>query len=70
MIEDLLFNSTLEPGFPCKIATETARKWMHKLGFNVVCKKKGTFVDGHEQDDIVEYRKTFLRRIVALGFLN
>ena len=46
--EDLLFNSTLEPGFPRKIATETARRWMHELGFNVVCKKKGTFVDGHE----------------------
>ena len=68
--EDLLFNSTLEPGFPCKIATETARKWMHELGFNVMCKKKGTFVGGHERDDVVEYRKTFLRRMVALGFLN
>jgi len=32
-------------------------------------KKKGTFVDGHEQDD-VEYRTTFLWRMVGLGFLN
>jgi len=35
-----------------------------------VNKKKGTFVDGHERDDVVEYCKTFLRRMVALGFLN
>ena len=35
----------------------------------MVCKKKGRFVDGHERDDVVEYRKMFLRRMVALGFL-
>lgn len=68
--EDLLPNMTLEPGFPRKIGIETARKWMHELGFSVVVKKKGTYVDGHERDDVVEYRKTFLRRMVALGFLN
>ena len=68
--DDLLFNSTLEPGFLRKIGVETSRKWMHQLGFSVVNKKKGTFVDGHERDDVVEYRKTFLRRMVALGFLN
>ena len=42
---------------------------MHVLGFEVVAKKKGTFVDGHECED-VEYRKKFLRRMVSLGFLN
>ncbi len=68
--EDLLPNETLEPGFPRKISVETARKWMHELGFEVVAKKKGTFVDGHERDDVVKYRKTFLRKMVALGFLN
>ena len=49
--DDLLPNETLEPGFPRKVAIETARKWMIELGFNVVWKKKGTFVDGHERDD-------------------
>ena len=67
---DLLPNETLEPGFPRKIAVETARKWMHELGFEVVLKKKGTFVDGHEREDVVEYRKMFLRRMVGLGFLH
>ena len=31
---------------------------------------KGTFVDGHECDDVVEYHQKFLRRMVSLGFLN
>ena len=68
--DDLLPNETLEPGFPRKVSVETSRKWMIELGFNVVRKKKGTYVDGHERDDVVEYRKTFLRRMVSLGFLN
>ena len=43
---------------------------MHEMGFEVLVAKKGTFVDGHERGDVVEYRKTFLRRMVSLGFLN
>lgn len=39
---DLLVNETLEPGYPRKIGLETARKWMHELGLEVVLKKKGT----------------------------
>ena len=35
-----------------------------------MAKKKGTFVDGHERDDVVLYHETFLRRMVGLGFLN
>lgn len=53
-----------------KISVETARKWMHELGFHATQKKKGTFVDGHERSDVVEYRHRFLRRMVGLGFLN
>ena len=67
---DLLRNETLEPGYPRKIGLETARKWMHELGFEVVLKKKGTYVDGHEREDVVEYRKKFLRKMVGLGFLS
>ena len=39
-------------------------------GFHGVNQKKGTFVDGHEREDVVEYRKKFLRRMFILGFLN
>ena len=49
----------LEPGYPRKVSVQTARKWMHELGFEVVVKKKGTFVDGHERSDVVEYLRIF-----------
>ena len=49
---------------------ETARKWMHEMGFVVLTARKGSYVDGHERDDVVEYRKKFLQRMVALGFLK
>ena len=67
---ELLPSSTLEPGFPRQISIETARKWLHQLGFEYLSPKKGSFVDGHERVDVVEYRKKFLRRIVSLGFLR
>ena len=57
--EELLPNETLEPGFPRNIHVETARKWMHEMGFQVLKHKKGSFVDGHERDDVVTYRKHF-----------
>ncbi len=66
----LLPNHTLEPGFPRKVSLTTARKWLHHLGFEVIVKKKGTFVDGHERADVVEYRSKFLRKMIGLGFLN
>ena len=31
--EELLVTETLEPGFPRKISVETARHWLHELGF-------------------------------------
>ena len=31
---------------------------------------KDTYVDGHKRSDVVEYRATFLRKMIALGFLN
>ena len=66
----LLPNHALDPGFPRKVSCETARKWLHELGFSVIDAKKGTYVDGHERADVVEYRAQFLRKMVALGFLN
>ena len=28
------------------------------------------FIDGHEHDDVIEYHKIFLRRMVKIGFLH
>ena len=68
--EELLPNATLSPGFPRRVSIETARCWLHELGFSVMRAQKGTFVDGHERDDVVEYRNKFIRRMVGLGFIN
>jgi hypothetical protein len=68
--EVLLTNQVLEPGYPRKISVSTACRWLHNLGFEVIRKKKGTYVDGHERNDVVEYRKKYLRKMCAIGFLN
>ena len=44
--EELLPNETLEPGFPRRVSVDTARVWMHEMGFEVLVTKKGMFVDG------------------------
>ena len=68
--KSLLPNSTIAPGFPRKIGMETSRKWLHEMGFEVLTPRKGIFIDGHEQEDVVEYRKVFLRRLLKIGFLH
>ena len=44
---------------PSKITARTARRWLHKLGFEKVSSKKGIYIDGHERADVVEYRKVY-----------
>lgn len=66
----LLPNSCLEPGFPRKISVETARCWLHHLGFQVLSAKKGAYFDGHERDDVVKSRKQFLEDMISVGFLH
>lgn len=58
------------PGYPRKISVQTARLWLHELGFQVLDKKKGIYIDGHERDDVIKNRKKFLRKLVAGGFLT
>ena len=70
MNECLLLNQSLEPGYPQKVSIETARRWLHHLGFSVINAKKGTYIDGHERKDVVQYREKFLWKMTALGFLN
>ena len=68
--EYFLPNCTLEPGFPRKISLETARLWLHHLGFEVLTVRKGIFIDGHERLDVIDARKLFLRKMTKLGFLH
>ena len=46
----------------CGIHVRTARRWLHKLSWRYRQKKKGMYIDGHEREDVVEYRKGFVER--------
>ena len=61
---ELLPNTVLDPGYPRSVSVETARKWLHDLGFYVLQMSKGVFIDGHERPDVVESRENFLGKIL------
>lgn len=63
---ELLPNSHLPPGFPRSVTPRTARKWLHDLGFSPTSQKKAVYFDGHECDDVIEYRRLYLRKIEIL----
>ena len=53
---ELLPNSVSETGYPQRVSVETPRKWFHELGFEILQRSKGVFIDGHECSDIVKSR--------------
>ena len=38
---ELLPKSVLDPGYPRRVSVETAQKWLHDLGFDVLQMSKG-----------------------------
>ena len=48
------------------ICSRTARRWLNQLGYKWKKVQKGVFFDGHKQEDVVEYRETFLDEMKAL----
>lgn len=58
-----------------RIPARTARRWLHKMGFIHDTVRKGVFIDGHERDDVVQYRndvflpqwKNYQRRFVVFS---
>ena len=68
--ETLLPNESLEPGFPRRVSVETARRWLHELGFETLSSSKGLFFDGHEREDVVEARGAYLLKMAEIGFLH
>jgi hypothetical protein len=44
------------------ISTVTVRRWMPQLGFDFTNKTTGLYFDGHERDDVVEYRAKFIEK--------
>lgn len=50
-----------------QIRARTARRWLNKLGLSYKIFSKSVYLDGHEREDVVEYRKqTFLPQWVHL----
>ena len=48
------------------IHDSTARRWLFKLGFSRIHHQKGVYFDGHDRDDVVKYRNTFLEKMGEL----
>jgi hypothetical protein len=63
---ELLPSVTLPANFPGTISLRTATRWLHRLGFRPVSHKKGAYMDGHERDDVVAYRKEYLKSMHEL----
>ena len=40
-----------------EIHEETARQWLHKLGFKQKSSAKGVYFDSHERDDVVKTKR-------------
>ncbi|KIJ98623.1 hypothetical protein K443DRAFT_103686, partial [Laccaria amethystina LaAM-08-1] len=44
------------------IHEQTACRWLKKLNWRYTRKKKGMYIDSHEQEDVVAYRTGFIKR--------
>ena len=53
--------------YDCLVSSETARRWLHILGFKQINHQKGVYFDGHEREDVVEYRQKFTDRLHDLN---
>ena len=43
------------------ISLQTAQRWLRKLRWRYMKKKNGMYIDGHEQEDVVNYCKKFVQ---------
>ena len=61
-----MFGEWVVSKFNTKAHKETARRWLHELGFSCVHHQKGVYFDGHDRADIVAYRNIFLANMDTL----
>lgn len=52
------------------ISEKTARAWLHEVGWEYKKRTKGIYFDGHERDDVVEYRHKFVSTMAELRSLT
>ncbi len=60
------FRDWIKAKFNVSVCVETARVWLHHLGFEQRNHHKGIFFDGHDRDDVSRYRKEFLEMMSKL----
>ena len=48
------------------ISVKTANRWLHKLGFSRTHHQKGVYFDGHERDDVVENRNSYISQLAEM----
>ena len=58
----LQFTEWVKATYDIGIHPETSRRWLHELGFSRVHHQKGVYFDGHDRQDVMEYRINFLAR--------
>ena len=52
-----MFAEWIAAEYNVNVHEETARRWLQKLGFSRMHHQKGVYFDGHDQEDVVTYRK-------------
>lgn len=62
----LQFRELIEATFGVSVCNTTATVWLHHLGFSQKNHMKGVFFDGHDEEDVVEYRADFFKRLTEL----
>ena len=60
------FRDWIQTTLDVKICRETARSWLHDLGFSQKNHHKEVYFDGHERDDVVLYRRQFVTKFIDL----
>jgi hypothetical protein len=50
------------PGSKATISPRTGQRWLQRLDWRFGKKKHGMYIDGHERQDVVAYRKAFCER--------
>lgn len=64
-LEDFL--RWIEEKWKVKVGRETARRWLHNMGFSYHQFSKGVYFDGHERQDVVEDRNRYLETLEWYG---
>ena len=65
-----MFRRWIKNEHNCEVIGERARKWLHTLGFKQVNHTKGEYFNGHEREDVVMYRKTFVIDVECIQAMN